>query len=128
MSPDVSSVRGKRWEGGRLCHQKSELQAATPTSSLPAHTDIAGWVMPTLAQCGAEDWDRSHGKETAVKEPGTERAECLESRFYRFHTLELSRKYFTEIKGQGEILKALGFACLYSLERAGEIEEDNTQC
>lgn len=87
-----------------------------------------GQVMPTLAECGAENWDRSNGRETAAEQPGTEKAECLESRVYCFHTLEFSRKCSAEIKGQGDILKALSFACLYSLERAGEIKENNTQC
>ena len=128
MSPGVSSVKGKGWGGGGLCHQKSELQAATPAFSLPAHTGTTGQVMPMLAECGAEDWSRSNGREMAVKQPGTETAEWLGSRFYHFHTLEFSRKYSTEIKEQAEILKALGFACLYSLESVGEMKEDIMEC
>lgn len=82
----------------------------------------------TRAGSGAEGRQRSDGSETAAERPGTGTAECPGRRFYCCHTLEFSRKESAEIKEQAEILKALGFACLYSLERAGEVKEDIMEC
>lgn len=79
-------------------------------------------------EVGAGDWDRWNRKEMAAKQPCTETAECLGSRFYCFHTLEFNRKYSVEIKKQTEILNMLCFACFYSLERAGELKEDIMEC
>lgn len=62
----VSSVNGKAWGGGGLCHQKSEFQAASPASSWPARTGATGQAMPARAGSGAEDRQGSDGSETAA--------------------------------------------------------------
>lgn len=126
-SPGVSSVNGKGWGGGGLCRQQSEFQAASPVSSWPARRDATGQAMPR----GQGVEPRAGRDQTGARRRPNGRAQARQSARdggFTVATLEFSRKESAEIKEQAEILKAVGFACLCSLERAGEMKEDIMEC